>query len=89
METSETSIDSEMTTPNKDKDQIIIIGAGIFGLSTAIHLAQRGYTQITVFDRQPYHETLYDYEKGCDAASAGTFPSILCIFYYIQRKRLC
>ncbi|KAL8392599.1 hypothetical protein RB595_002698 [Gaeumannomyces hyphopodioides] len=51
-------------------DAIVIVGAGIFGLSTALHLAQRGYTNVTVFDKQPYHETLYSYFKGCDAASA-------------------
>lgn len=51
--------------------QIIIVGAGIFGLSTAIHLARRGYTNIAVFDKQPYEKTLYSYLNGCDAASAG------------------
>lgn len=50
---------------------IVIVGAGIFGLSSAIHLAQRGFENITVFDKQPYHETLYDFDRGCDAASAG------------------
>ncbi|CAI6097337.1 unnamed protein product [Clonostachys chloroleuca] len=50
--------------------QIIIVGAGIFGLSTAIHLARRGYTNIAVFDKQPYEKTLYSYLNGCDAASA-------------------
>ena len=50
---------------------IIIIGAGVFGLSSAIHLARRGFQDITVFDKQPYHKTLYDFENGCDAASAG------------------
>ncbi|KJK60825.1 solA [Aspergillus parasiticus SU-1] len=55
----------------KDKQSpIVIVGAGVFGLSSAIHLAKRGFTDITVFDRQPYHETLYDFDKGCDAASA-------------------
>ncbi|OJJ42894.1 hypothetical protein ASPZODRAFT_136747 [Penicilliopsis zonata CBS 506.65] len=49
---------------------IVIVGAGVFGLTSAIHLARRGYTKITVFDRQPYHETWYDFDKGCDAASA-------------------
>ncbi|KAL6910152.1 FAD dependent oxidoreductase [Trichoderma evansii] len=55
--------------PTKDSP-IIIVGAGIFGLSTSIHLAQRGYTNITVFDKQPYHETLYSYSRGCDSASS-------------------
>ncbi|KAI9923942.1 hypothetical protein ASPWEDRAFT_170422 [Aspergillus wentii DTO 134E9] len=49
---------------------IVIIGAGVFGLSSAIHLAKRGFTNVTVFDRQPYHETRYDFDRGCDAASA-------------------
>lgn len=57
--------------PAKD-DSIIIVGAGIFGLSTAIHLGLRGYTNVKVFDRQPYEQTLYNYLEGCDAASAGT-----------------
>ncbi|KAL4898972.1 hypothetical protein BDW74DRAFT_171818 [Aspergillus multicolor] len=51
---------------------IVIVGAGVFGLSTAIHLAERGYTNVKVLDKQPYHETLYSYDKGCDAASADT-----------------
>lgn len=56
---------------NDKQSPIVIVGAGVFGLSSAIHLAKRGFTDITVFDRQPYHETLYDFDKGCDAASAG------------------
>lgn len=52
-------------------DPIIIIGAGIFGLSTALHLARRGYRQVTVFDRHDYDKKEYSYLKGCDAASAG------------------
>ena len=58
-----------MAPPRKD-DAINIIGAGVFGLSTALHLAKRGYTNVTVFDKQPYDKTLYSYFKGCDAASA-------------------
>lgn len=57
-------------------DAIIIVGAGIFGLSTAIHLAQRGYRNVTIFDRQPYEKTLYSYTQGCDAASAGQPPTV-------------
>jgi sarcosine oxidase/L-pipecolate oxidase len=37
-------------TVNKN-DVILIIGAGIFGLSTALELTKRGYTNITVLDR--------------------------------------
>ncbi|KAJ5273488.1 hypothetical protein N7478_008613 [Penicillium angulare] len=50
-------------------DPIIVVGAGIFGLSTALHLARRGYS-VTVFDRQPYDESKYSYLHGADAASA-------------------
>lgn len=57
-------------SPTKN-DAIIIVGAGIFGLSTALHLAKRGYRNVTVFDKQPYHKSLYSYFNGCDAASAG------------------
>ncbi|KAI3530286.1 hypothetical protein CSPX01_14942 [Colletotrichum filicis] len=57
-------------SPNKD-DAVIIVGAGIFGLSTALHLSRRGYKNVTVYDKQPYHESLYSYFKGADGASAG------------------
>ena len=33
---------------------ILIVGAGTFGLSTAVHLARRGYTNIQCVDRFPY-----------------------------------
>ncbi|KAH7047411.1 putative sarcosine oxidase [Macrophomina phaseolina] len=56
-------------SPGKDAP-INIVGAGIFGLSTALHLARRGYKNVTIFDKQPYDTTLYSYLKGCDAASA-------------------
>ncbi|KAH7161056.1 FAD dependent oxidoreductase [Dactylonectria macrodidyma] len=58
------------TSPPTKTDAIIVVGAGIFGLSTVIHLAERGYTNVTLIDRQPYEKTLYSYTKGCDAASA-------------------
>lgn len=32
-------------------DPIVIVGAGVFGLSTALELSQRGYKNITVLDR--------------------------------------
>ncbi|POS75228.1 hypothetical protein DHEL01_v206382 [Diaporthe helianthi] len=33
------------------QDHIIIVGAGAFGLSTALHLSQNGYSNITVFEQ--------------------------------------
>jgi sarcosine oxidase/L-pipecolate oxidase len=32
-------------------DSIIIVGAGAFGLSTALHLCAAGFTDITVLDK--------------------------------------
>jgi sarcosine oxidase / L-pipecolate oxidase len=49
--------------------KIIIIGAGVFGLSTALHLAKRGYNDIHICDNQPYHKNSYACSAGCDAAS--------------------
>ncbi|KAJ5669588.1 L-pipecolate oxidase [Penicillium macrosclerotiorum] len=37
--------------PVSKNESIIIVGAGVFGLSTALELKQRGYTDITVLDR--------------------------------------
>lgn len=32
-------------------DPIIIVGGGAFGLSSALHLVQKGYTNISVFEK--------------------------------------
>ena len=46
---------------------ILIVGAGAWGLSTALHLHQAGYTDITVFDRADAipspHSAAYDLNK--------------------------
>lgn len=33
------------------QDPIVIVGAGAFGLSTALHLSQNGYSDIRVFEQ--------------------------------------
>ncbi|RAH65879.1 uncharacterized protein BO66DRAFT_285258, partial [Aspergillus aculeatinus CBS 121060] len=38
---------------------IVIVGAGVFGLTTAFHLARRGYKNVTLLDREPYDQTGY------------------------------
>lgn len=42
---------SSQSSPSKDSS-ILIVGAGVFGLSTALHLARDGYTNVTVLDRE-------------------------------------
>ncbi|KAG0649154.1 Flavin-containing monooxygenase ustF2 [Hyphodiscus hymeniophilus] len=54
----------------RDYTPILIIGAGVFGLNIALHLGQRGYTEVTVIDKQDYGKTLYSYDLDCNAASA-------------------
>ncbi|RDL31799.1 Uncharacterized protein BP5553_09201 [Venustampulla echinocandica] len=49
---------------------VIIVGAGVFGLSTALWLARAGYKNITVFDRGAYDKNYYAPFNGCDGASS-------------------
>ncbi|EJU02621.1 FAD dependent oxidoreductase [Dacryopinax primogenitus] len=49
---------------------IIVIGAGVFGLSTAYHLALKGYKNITVLDEQDHPSHLYSPDNGSRSASA-------------------
>ncbi|KAG9686125.1 nucleotide-binding domain-containing protein, partial [Aureobasidium melanogenum] len=57
-----------MSPPNKT-DPIIIVGAGVFGLSTALHLSRAHYTNIHLFDLQPFLSTNYSFAHGSDGAS--------------------
>ncbi|KUJ13712.1 FAD dependent oxidoreductase [Mollisia scopiformis] len=52
------------------ESRIAIVGAGAFGLSTALHLAKTGYRNVTVFDYQPYDINAYNSDEGCDSASS-------------------
>lgn len=71
---------SSSTVPPSKSDAIVVVGAGIFGLSTVIHLAERGYTNVTLIDKQPYEKTLYSYFEGCDAASAGGLTLVAAVY---------
>lgn len=59
-----------LETSSTTDEPIIIVGAGVFGLSTAIHLAKRGYQNVTVYDRHSYDDSQFSYTKGADSASA-------------------
>ncbi|KAI0906168.1 FAD dependent oxidoreductase [Ustulina deusta] len=50
--------------------KILIIGSGVFGLSTALWLARSGYRRITVFDMQDTGTHGYDPQAGIESASA-------------------
>jgi glycine/D-amino acid oxidase-like deaminating enzyme len=51
-------------------DPIIIVGAGALGLSAALHLSQRGYTNISVFEQNDIpsgnlRNVLYPWNSTC------------------------
>lgn len=50
-------------------DPIIIVGSGVYGLSSAYHLATLGYTNIKVFDKGEYDTNEFSPLKGADGAS--------------------
>ncbi|KAG9898714.1 hypothetical protein KCU98_g16826, partial [Aureobasidium melanogenum] len=58
-----------MPSPNKT-DPIIIVGAGVFGLTSALHLARANYINIHLFDKQNFLATNYSFAAGSDGASA-------------------
>lgn len=49
---------------------IIIVGGGVFGLSTALWLSRSGYKNVTVYDRCSFDKNYYNPSNGCDGASA-------------------
>ena len=54
-------------TTSEYEKPIAVIGAGVFGLTTALHLAKRGYRNVTIFDSEPYD--IKGYEKSGAASS--------------------
>ncbi|CAG8207395.1 unnamed protein product [Penicillium salamii] len=57
----------KMSTPDS---RVIIVGGGVFGLSTALWLARGGYKDVTIFDRCNFDTNFYNPADGCDGASA-------------------
>ena len=57
----------EATHQEEDSRKVVIIGAGVFGLSTALHLLEKGY-KVTVLERAsevPARDGAgYDLNKG-------------------------
>ncbi|GBE79354.1 FAD dependent oxidoreductase [Sparassis latifolia] len=59
-----------MSTP-PTKPRVLIVGAGIFGLSTGYYLSEDGYNDITLFDQHPY-----DSEQGYTMNPLSTAASV-------------
>lgn len=59
-----------MQSELKQTEPILIVGAGVCGLSTAYSLLQRGFKSVHLFDKRDYISKGYDYFKGCDSPSS-------------------
>lgn len=57
-------------SPINHDSKILIVGSGVFGVSTALWLARSGYRDVTVFDMQDTYASGYDPGRGVDSASA-------------------
>lgn len=55
----------------KKTDRIVIVGAGVFGLSTAYQLASEGYQTITILDRHvpPVYQASSEKDQDKEADS--------------------
>lgn len=59
-----------MTLHLEKNEPILIVGAGVCGLSTAYAFLRRGYRNVHLFDKRDYHAKGYDYFQGCDSPSS-------------------
>lgn len=64
----------EPTSPSKD-DKIAIIGASVLGLSAALHLAARGYKDITIFDKRSQSDLTATLTQGSPYAAVRCSPA--------------
>lgn len=60
-----------LPTPTKDA-HIVIVGASVLGLSTALHLAGRGYQSITLLDRRPHPNPFSSFTSSNSPCAAAT-----------------
>lgn len=52
----------------------------------ALHLVEKGYRDVTIFDHQNFDELQYSPFRGSDSASSGTLEHILDIWLQITNK---
>ncbi|KAI1637768.1 FAD dependent oxidoreductase [Biscogniauxia mediterranea] len=61
---------SPPSPPIQSSSRILVVGSGVFGISTALWLARAGYADVTVLDMQDTASAGYDPRAGVDSASA-------------------
>lgn len=52
------------------ESNIIVLGAGVMGLSTTLSLLEKGYKNVMLFDKRDYLSQKYSYFNGCDSPSS-------------------
>lgn len=60
--------------------KIIIVGSGVFGLSSALHLIKNGFNNIEIYDRTDYEKEKYSPLLASDSAS-GDINKFFRIYY--------
>lgn len=63
--------------------KILVIGAGTWGASTALHLARRGYTNVTVLDSYPQPSAI---SAGNDVNKIVSFSEVFSFLIFAFRK---
>jgi sarcosine oxidase/L-pipecolate oxidase len=71
-----------MPRPVSKDSPIAIVGGGTWGCSTALHLARRGYTRVTVFDPFPIPSAISAGNDINKVLEAGTYISLELISIY-------
>ncbi|KZT62596.1 FAD dependent oxidoreductase [Calocera cornea HHB12733] len=56
--------------PDLTNARVVVVGAGVFGLSTAWHLSKKGYKNVSVLDGQDLPSRHYSPDLGSKSASA-------------------
>lgn len=81
-----------MSHSSSNQDKIIVVGAGVYGLSTVLSLLKSGmFQEIHLFDKNDYFKQSYSYFDGCDSASSDMNKIFRCSYgtqYHYQRLAL-